>query len=447
MSLNHLLLFDVDGVLLEAYGYLHALQDTVAYFSSQMGVGAHPPTEAEVRIFEAQGITSEWDSVPMCIAALLIERLRREPERVLPTVWQEALSALAASPLPLLHPDYANLAARVGSRLDDGSAATAHVVYAVLWEDAQEMLSTSQYEALRPILDILLGDTHNFARAPTTRHFQTRTLGDQGLRQTYEVEPEFESPPYLRQYDYLYLADEIRDRVLDAIAAGDVGAAIYTARPSGPPADVDVSALGYAPEAELARSALGLDKAATAATKAATATKAAMATKAATATKAAMATTPITAGAVAGAATPAGAFGLPLIGLGRMRWLAQEVSTETALLVKPSPVQALAAIGAAWSGREAASLRAAFALYHDGDLQPPLANLGNDPIQVSVFEDTATGLRAVQQAVEILQEAGLAVVYRPYGIAPERSAKAEAMHALRVPVYASVNTAICQALA
>jgi hypothetical protein len=434
MSLNHhLLLLDVDGVLLEAYGYLRALQDTVAFFSTQMGVGTHPPTEAEVRVFEAQGITSEWDSVPMCVAALLIERLRREPERILPTAWDEALSVLAASPLPLPRPDYERIAVRVGSRLDDGSTATAHVARAVLWEDAQG-LTTPQREALRPILDILLGDTHNFAHAPTTRHFQTRTIGGHGLRQAYGVAPAFESPPYLRQYDHLYLTDEVRDRVLDAIAEGVVGAAIYTARPSLPPADADVSPLGYSPEAELACSALGL-------------------------------------GDVANATESASIYRLPLIGLGRMHWLAQEMGTETALLVKPSPVQALAAIGAASSGLEAASLKAAFRLYCDGELTPPLANLGATeadvlthvrrrsptvaeyPIKVSVFEDTVTGLRAVQQAVEILQEAGLAVVYQPYGIAPAGSAKAEAMNALEslndthVPVYDSVNTAICEALA
>ncbi len=408
MSLNHhIVLFDVDGVLLEAYGYLRALQDTVAFFSTQIGVGSHPPTEAEVRIFEAQGITSEWDSVPMCVAALLIERLRREPARMLPAAWDDVLNVLATSPLPLPRPDYERIAVRVGSRLAEDSTATAHVARAVLWEEAQS-LPASQRETLRPILNVLLGDTHNFAHAPTTRHFQTRTIGDQGLRQAYGVEPAFESPPYLRQYDHLYLTDEVRTRVLEAVMTGNVGAAIYTARPSLSPADAGTSDLGYSPEAELARSALGLED-------------------------------------------------LPLIGLGRMHWLAQEMGTETALLVKPSPVQALAAIGAAWSGQEAASLRAAFTLYHDRDLVPPLANLdktGADyPIKVSVFEDTVTGLRAVQQAVALLQDAGLAITYQPYGVAPEESAKAEAIKALgclndiQVPVYASVNDAIGAALA
>jgi hypothetical protein len=194
---------------------------------------------------------------------------------------------------------------------------------------------------------------------------------------------------------------------MDAITDAHIGAAIYTARPSLPPADADISALGYSPEAELARSALGLEA-------------------------------------------------LPLIGLGRMHWLAQEMDTETARLVKPSPVQALAAIGAAWSGHEARALKAAFALYRAGNLKPPLAHLVSEdvPIRVSVFEDTVTGLRAVQQAVEILREAGLAsALYQPYGIAPQGSAKAKAMEALQnlsglsIPVYDSVNTAIDAALA
>lgn len=99
-------------------GYLKALQDTVAHFSRRMGVGYHPPTEDEVRIFEAWGLGCEWVSGAMCVAALLVARLRQEPLPSLPSVWPDVLSALAARPCALSSPDYTTLAQRVGKRLE-----------------------------------------------------------------------------------------------------------------------------------------------------------------------------------------------------------------------------------------------------------------------------------------------------------------------------------------
>jgi hypothetical protein len=261
----HLFLFDVDSVLVEANGYLRALQDTVAHFSRQMGVGAHPPTEAEVRALEAHGLTSEWDSAPTCVAALLVERLRREPgfpqepSFALPADWADALTTLAAHSFPLPHPGYADLARRVGERMANQPGA-AQAARAVLWED---VLATPNLEphrsALDALFDTLLGRTHDFYRAPITRHFQHLVIGSQGVRQTYGVDPDFESAAYLQEYDRPLLATDVRTRLRKAVEAKAVRIALYTARPSLPPADANVTADGYSPEAEMARSLVGLD--------------------------------------------------------------------------------------------------------------------------------------------------------------------------------------------
>jgi len=127
-----------------------------------------------------------------------------------------------------------------------------------------------------------------------------------------------------------------------------------------------------------------------------------------------------------------------------MRWLAQQVGEEVERLVKPSPVQALAAIGAAWSGQEAAALKAALTLHRDGELCPPLADLGL--VTIHVFEDTTGGLVAVEGAVEALQAANVIVTWQPYGIAPVDGPKAAAMAAQGVLIHPSVNEAILAAL-
>jgi phosphoglycolate phosphatase-like HAD superfamily hydrolase len=384
----HLLLFDVDGVLVDARGYLKALQDTVAHFSRKMGAGDHPPTEEEVRTFEANGLTSEWDSGAACVGVLLVERLRRAPVSGLPARWSEALAFLDAHPGPLPHPDYGAWARRIGARLGEGTT-PAGAARATLREEGRDVA------ALEALLKTLLGHTHDFHRSPVTRHFQHLAVGSRTVAETYAVAPDFESPAYLRQHDRPLLSSAARGRLEESAARGGVRVALYTARPSLPPVEAKETSTGDPPEAEMARALAGFD-------------------------------------------------GWPLIGMGRMRWLARQSGDPVERLVKPSPAQALAAMGAAWSGREAAALEAALALYRDGDLRPPLSDLGG--VRVHVFEDTPGGLEAVGRAVEALRGAGQAVDWRAYGIAPAGGAKAAALAARGAPVYPSINEALDAAL-
>jgi len=389
-----LFLFDVDNVLVEANGYLRALQHTVTHFSRRMGVGAHAPTEAEVHAGEAHGLTSEWDSAATYIAALLIERLRQAPDLVPPARWPEVLDFLAAHPLTLAPPDYATWVTRIGRRLQYAGGTMTALVRSEL-QTWMQPLSETQHVALQPVLESLLGHTHDFDRAPIMRYFQHLTIGSERIWPTYGAPAQFPAAAYLQDYDVALLSPEWRAPLLGRVDAGQIGAVLYTARPSLPPADVAAPPRGYSPEAELAQSLVGLET-------------------------------------------------WPLIGWGRVCWLAQQTGADAAILVKPSPVQALAAIGAAATGAEAAALAAAWALYHDQHLAAPLAGL--DEVTVHVFEDSPGGLRAVQQAVQLLNAAGITAQYRPYGIAPVAGAKAAALTDMGVPTYPSVNAAIGVAL-
>ncbi len=396
---QHLFLFDVDGVLVEARGYLRALQDTVAHFSRRMGVGEHPPTEAEIHSGEAQGMTSEWDSAPTYIATLLLERLRREPDFPLPAQWDDALTALAARPLPLPHPDYTAVAARVGERLQAyglGAVEVAPTAREVLWEEARRTLPATLHPAIDALLDSLLGDTHTFAACPITRHFQHLVLGSQNIPATYGVPPAFETYSYLERYDRPRLHGETRRALLDAETAGSLRLAIYTARPSLPPKGLTTSTLGYSPEAEIILAALGLEQ-------------------------------------------------IPLISMGRIAWLASETGERTAALLKPSPVQAFAAIGAALSGEEIPALRAAYTFHRHGELHPPLTL--STPTVIHLFEDNPSNIRAVAEAVAQLRRAGLPLCYRAYGIASPGDLKAAIMAAQGVPSFASTDEAVTVALA
>ena len=430
----HLFLLDIDGVLVEPGGYFKALQDTVSHFSRLMGLGDQPPSEEDIQTFEANGLTSEWDSGAMCVAALLLQRFRHQPDPHLPDRWSEAQHLLAAHPVSLPKPDYAALACQVGEQIAAGMVPL-KALQAVIHRQAQALLATKSPSppgkdeklrrlprlprgeskgrrarepgrpfskegnpALLPLLDELTGQPHNFFRSPVTQYFQCLALGDEEVRRTYGVAPITKSPAYLLTYDRANLSASSRARLEEAIAAGRVRAALFTLRPSLPPAGVDVPLASYSPEAELARSLVGLE-------------------------------------------------GCPLIGLGRMQWLAAQSGHATRDLIKPSPIQALAAIGAAFLGEETAALRAALALAQDGILEPPLAALRPEPVRLHIFEDSAVGVAAVRRAAELLSEAGIDCTCRCYGVVPSGGPKAEAMAAQKVTTYPSINEALTEALA
>ncbi len=73
-----IILFDVDGVLVENLAYRAAIQYTTAYFAERLGLQVEPPTNLHIDVFEAQSITIEWDTCGLIAAVLLLARLRAE---------------------------------------------------------------------------------------------------------------------------------------------------------------------------------------------------------------------------------------------------------------------------------------------------------------------------------------------------------------------------------
>ena len=364
---HSLLLFDVDGVLIHPVGYKVALRATVGHFLALMGQPDYAPTEDEIAIFEACGITNEWDSGAICVAALLSDALAAHPVLRRATL-DETLAAIRAAGLRLERPDYAALARRVlDATPDDAKDVPAARYLALLSQPAADHL---------PLLSALLADVYAL-ETPTTRIFQTHTLGSARYAATYGEPAPLERESALAAYDRPLLAPDTRDRLLAWQAQSGQAAVIFTARPSLPPVGAEHGrAHVYAPEAELALELLGLD----------------------------------------------GQF--PLIAQGRVGWLAQQRGRSAAEYVKPSPVQALAAVGAAISGDEPASLLAAAALAEDGRLEGPLADLRGQRVDVTVFEDAAGGIRATQAAVRLLQGAGLDVRARAIGVSPHPDKRA-----------------------
>lgn len=378
-----IVLLDVDGVLVHSRAYHLGLQKTVEYFGKRMGLAKpHMPTQAEIDLFEANSVTVEWESSAICVAALLQARLEwSQREELRSAEFWTLLDALAARPADVPRPDFAALARRVG-------AATRPAQRPSL--AALELFAASA--GAPPYLVALLGRCYDAHASPTHQVTQNFVIGHRRYAECYGLTPHFEHPALLETEDAPLLSPELRDRLLAERAAGRVWFALYTARPSHPPRDAMTSLRGYTPEAEMALALLGLDG------------------------------------------------DVPTMAVGKLEWAARRAGRSAMEYVKPSPVHALAAIAAARTGREAEAIDAALAVHRGERLPDVYASCAGE--HVHVFEDSASSLRAVAHAVELLNAYGLNLRLTRHGIAPEGSSKHAALAPIAERVHADINAGL-----
>jgi hypothetical protein len=235
----------------------------------------------------------------------------------------------------------------------------------------------------RALRTSLLHRSRDVRSSHTMRIFQHYTLGSRAFSQTYALPAEIESESLLQEHDRPNINDAVREKLRQSGAH----LAAFTARPSGPPREIDAPPLGYAPEAEIALELVDLSD-------------------------------------------------IPLISFGRLQYLGEQRGYDPETLLKPSPVQALAGIAAALTGDEWSALQAACDWYETGQLKGLLAELPR-VFDVSIVEDTLVGIRSVRTAGEILQKAGYDVTVRAYGMTTGSAAKSTAFEQAGVPFFSN----------
>jgi hypothetical protein len=382
MTNQSVILFDVDGVLLHPVGYKEAMHVSVSHFVRLMGqTGPVGPTYEDIALFEAHGFTNEWDTSAMCVAQLVLTALEQAPHLAGESLL-DTLAAIRQSGLQIERPDFGWLADEVAARRDGPRP----------HEFALDILVERAPSETHPALHELLADAYQL-HTPTTRVFQHHTLGSQRFATLYGEGPDFEAVSLLETKDRPLLSAEMRERLLAWVDDDSQHAVIFTARPSLPPVDAyeerPASRLEIAPEAEIARELLELDS-------------------------------------------------LPLMSTGRIAWLAAGDGVRPEDYIKPSPVQSLAAIGAALSRTETPALEAAAAFAQRGEVVGPLVALEGRSTRVTVFEDSMGGIASVRAAVELLRGAGLDVTLEAVGVAPE-PVKQEALAKVASRVVNDVN--------
>lgn len=375
-----IILFDVDGVLLKSYAYRASLQNTVRYFSQRLGLGDLTLTDEEVEVFESQSITVEWDSGAICMALLLVERLRgrRAAKRKLPDEFWAMVDGLGTRATSVGRPDFGAWARRIGEATPPGQLPS---------HTALKMLS-AELSTAGPWLTHLLSNCYSITQAPAMQLFQNYALGHALYERYYGLPAHVKGPPLLEKLDRVNLRPKLAERLMAERAARHVFPALYTARPSLAPLEAGDGLRGYTPEAETARAMAGLDP-------------------------------------------------IPIIAFGKVEWLGRRVGLSGRDLVKPSPVHSIAAMGAARTGLEVEALKAALAVVRGDHLRYPLTACKGEAIHV--FEDSASSLRAVTQAVDLLNRQGLNLTLTRHGIAPKGSPKQETLGAVADMVHESIN--------
>lgn len=380
-----ILLFDIDGVLVNPLGYRLGVQAVQQEFAQRWGFYGRLAGEEEIALLEARQITSEWDQIPICLACLLEEGLARFPgvqaDFSLDSVPPELFADNSTSD-PV---DYRRRILAIGA-LPKFSGALSDQL---LQSDAI-FPNLFHYNAYRD----LFGHTRDVRRSSTTCRFQQLELGSKVFAETYHLPVDRESEGLLLTSDVSLIPADLAQDLLERRKKGEFAMAAISARPSRPdelPGDEEHN---YSPEAELGLQVAGMSE-------------------------------------------------IPCIGFGELTWLAEKVHVHADDLIKPNRIHALAGIAAAQEVDSLSAMQAAYLLDHARTKEDAKALDAKimRPVAVHIFEDTPVGVLAVQAAVQRLNELGIPAVYRAWGIT-ENSDKRAALTATGAQVFSSIREAI-----
>ena len=353
-----ILLFDMDGVLVKPIAYHRALQETVRLAGISTGFGEVQLADDQIAEFEALGISSEWHSSALCMAAMVLKLqggMAVEDGKILNL--EDLFDAIAAQPIH-------------DSAVQRGQAAIDQLA--------------ARYDIAADFVNGLVTDSESIQFSSTLNWFQELILGSENYRRIYQKKSRFQTESYLKLYDERQLNKQCADQVLRWAEAPGHGAAIMTNRPSRGPSD-----FSGMPDAEMGSSLVGMAS-------------------------------------------------LPIVGKGELLWLVECTGLEIENCSKPSWRHAMAAILVASGWLVEDSLK--FVGDPQFERRTTMLNYLHNS-QITVFEDTPSGLIAAQETCDLLSRMGLQLTIQKIGVA-EGAAKRTALSALGAEVYPDINQAL-----
>lgn len=381
-------LLDLDGVLIWPRGYRASVNASMKYLVDKMGLNIETPVEEIAPLFEALGITCEWDMLAL-LTTILLDAAAAQSPHVLPALGlREILDWVRGNAPDKLQVDFTEAVRLLAPHLAFAPVPSESVFLA-----REKVANLYPHLDHQPFVSELLRGTRDLETSFTSMLFQNIVLGDAVFENIYSHPVILPSLSLLQQHDEPALLPEIAERLQSLWEEGRLNLSVFTARPSLPPRDANVMQKGYSPEAEMAVELVGLR-------------------------------------------------GIPIMGYGRLQWLAVQSNVVPDSFLKPAPVQALAALRAAITHEESGSLTWAKGV-ESGMFESAADELPGE-IELHVFEDSAIGLTAAKCAAEILKPLGIDVELHCWGVAkhPDKVAALQRAGAL---IFPDVNAAMRQA--
>jgi len=191
---KEIIIFDVDGVLIESHGYHKAFKDTVRLGAKDLGFDVELSDE-DIARFEGMGISSEWHSSAACMAVLLING-KFDLEPLFESIQREQ----------------AQIPVRI--RLE---RAVRHL--------AEEF----GVDPAEPVALIRNSETvHSFP----FDIFQEMILGSAAFERIYGIKSRLNTESYLSAFDRPLLETDVRKRLFSWLEDSERGCTIMTNRPS-----------------------------------------------------------------------------------------------------------------------------------------------------------------------------------------------------------------------
>ena len=232
-----IILFDMDGVLLEQRGYHTALIAAVKRIGAALGAPNAAITPAEIGRFEAMSVTNEWDSQSIVTALILIQLWRQDG-----SIRYEGIHPRA--PLTDEAPDISAFLDRYTGIGDNPGISAYHLLSAENpWLDADQ----------REYLELILFHTREIYVSPLLPAYQESVLGSRVYQTHYGLTPQFETEGYLKTEDLRTMSAAHLAAFREWLRQPNHAAGILTNRPSSTPP-------GYlgSPEAEIGAEFVGL---------------------------------------------------------------------------------------------------------------------------------------------------------------------------------------------
>ncbi len=234
-----MLVFDMDGVLIEPRGYHRALQETVRLIGHSLGFENPLLDQETIHAFEAAGISSEWDSAAICLGVMMREIWQQDPRAAIP----KKLNPFPPRAISLQVPDWEGFLSWLDSYPSDKDAPL---------RKAREFLHEDLTDSQRADLTGLMKGAYDVRGSLTKRIFQELVLGSGTFQDTYQLTPWINCGGYLQSFDRPLLTPQQVEQLKELLGE-KVRAAIVTNRPCQ-----SLEEFVCSPEAEIGAHALDL---------------------------------------------------------------------------------------------------------------------------------------------------------------------------------------------